>query len=173
LELEKYSPGSKMVSMTIQARARITVPTPIGPITLTSVNQKITSVQLSKKMPPLGHCPTLEQASHQITQYFKGKLNRFSLPTKVSGTVFQEAVWGEIARLPFGSVISYGEIATKLKNPKAARAVGMAVGANPIPLIVGCHRVLGSAGQLTGYSGGQGIKTKIALLDHEGISYRI
>lgn len=161
-----------MVAMTAKARARITVPTPIGPITLTSVDHKIVSVQLSKKMPPLGNCPTLEQARHQIAEYFKGELLRFSLPTKVSGTVFQKAVWAEIAKIPFGSTISYGEIARSLKNPKAARAVGMAVGANPIPLIVGCHRVLGSAGQLTGYSGGKGIKTKIALLDHEGISYR-
>jgi methylated-DNA-[protein]-cysteine S-methyltransferase len=161
-----------MVAMTIEGVARITLTSPIGPITLTSVDQKIVSVQLSKAIRPLGHCPVLERARGQIAEYFSGNLKKFRLPVSVSGTKFQKAVWDEIAKVPFGAVISYGQIASKLENPKAARAVGMAVACNPIPLIIGCHRVLGAAGQLTGYSGGQGIKTKIALLDHEGISYR-
>ncbi|MTA83904.1 MAG: methylated-DNA--[protein]-cysteine S-methyltransferase, partial [Actinobacteria bacterium] len=103
--------------------------------------------------------------------YLKGNLPKFSLPLKVLGTPFQLAVWKTIAKVPFGKTISYGEIAAAIGKPQAARAVGAAVGANPTPLLVGCHRVLGSNGSLTGYSGGQGIKTKKLLLAHEGIDY--
>ena len=113
----------------------------------------------------------MEQAAKQIDLYLKGSLPKFSLPLKVSGTPFQLAVWKAIAKVPFGKTVSYGEIAKAIGKPQASRAVGAAVGANPTPLLVGCHRVLGANGSLTGYSGGQGIKTKKLLLDHEGIKY--
>jgi len=163
---------AKIEAMRISTEAVRTFESPIGPITLTVSAEKITSVELNKKVKNSGQAKVFAEAEAQLTRYFKGDLRKFSLPTKVCGTPFQEAVWREIAKLPFGSIISYGAIASKIGKPAAARAVGMAVGANPIPLIVGCHRVLGSTGKLTGYSGGKGLKTKIALLELEGISYR-
>ena len=157
--------------MSDKAISRRSFPTPFGFITLTAEAEKITSVELCKKANSLGSSKVLDDAAKQIDLYLKGSLSRFSLPLKVSGTPFQLAVWKAIAKVPFGKTISYGEIAASLGKPQAARAVGAAVGANPTPLLVGCHRVLGSNGSLTGYSGGQGIKTKKLLLNHEGIEY--
>ena len=151
--------------------SRRSFPSPFGFITVTAEDKKITSVELCKKANSLGSSKVLEDAAKQLDLYLKGNLPNFSLPLKVSGTPFQLAVWKAIANVPFGKSISYGEIAAAIGKPKAARAVGAAVGANPTPLLVGCHRVLGSSGSLTGYSGGQGIKTKKLLLDHEGIDY--
>ena len=91
----------------------------------------------------------------------------FELPLEVSGTKFQESVWGELLKIPSGETVSYAYVAQKIGKPKAARAVGGAVGANPIPIIIPCHRVMASNGAITGYSGGNGIKTKQKLLDHE------
>jgi methylated-DNA-[protein]-cysteine S-methyltransferase len=151
--------------------SRRSFPTPFGFITLIAEAEKITSVELCKKANSLGSSKVLDDAAKQIDLYLKGSLSRFSLPLKVSGTPFQLAVWKAIAKVPFGKTISYGEIAASIGKPLAARAVGAAVGANPTPLLVGCHRVLGSNGSLTGYSGGRGIKTKKLLLDFEGIDY--
>ncbi len=151
--------------------SRKSFPSPFGFITITAEDEKITSVELCKKANSVGSSKVLEDAAKQIELYLSGKLPKFSLPLKVSGTPFQLAVWKAIAKVPFGKTISYGEIAAALGKPNAARAVGAAVGANPTPLLVGCHRVLGSNGSLTGYSGGQGVKTKKLLLDHEGIDY--
>ncbi len=157
--------------MTEPARSRRSFPSPFGFITITAEEEKITSVELCKKVTSLGSSRVLDDAGKQLALYLKGALPKFSLPLKVLGTPFQLAVWKAIAKVPFGKTVSYGEIAAALGKPQAARAVGSAVGANPTPLLVGCHRVLGSSGSLTGYSGGQGIKTKKLLLDHEGISY--
>lgn len=151
--------------------SRRSFPSPFGFITITAEDEKITSVELCKKANSVGSSKVLEDAAKQIDLYQKGNLPRFSLQLKVSGTPFQLAVWKTIAKVPFGKTISYGEIAKSIGKPQAARAVGATVGANPTPLLVGCHRVLGSNGSLTGYSGGQGIKTKMLLLDHEGIDY--
>jgi methylated-DNA-[protein]-cysteine S-methyltransferase len=151
--------------------SRRSFPSPFGFITITAEDEKITSVELCKKANSVGSSKVLEDAAKQIDLYLKGSLPKFSLQLKVLGTPFQLAVWKAIAKVPFGKTISYGEIAKSIGKPQAARAVGAAVGANPTPLLVGCHRVLGSNGSLTGYSGGQGIKTKKLLLDHEGIDY--
>jgi methylated-DNA-[protein]-cysteine S-methyltransferase len=151
--------------------SRRSFPSPFGFITITAEDEKITSVEVCKKATSVGSSKVLEDAAKQIDSYLKGTRPKFSLPLKVSGTPFQLAVWKAIANVPFGKSISYGKIATAIGKPQAARAVGAAVGANPTPLLVGCHRVLGSNGSLTGYSGGQGIKTKKLLLDHEGIDY--
>ena len=151
--------------------SRRSFPSPFGFITITAKDEKITSVELWKKDTSVGSSKVLEDAAKQLDLYLKGNLPKFSLPLKVSGTPFQLAVWKTIAKVPFGKTTSYGEIAKSIGKPQAARAVGAAVGANPTPLLAGCHRVLGSSGSLTGYSGGQGIKTKKLLLDHEGIDY--
>ena len=114
----------------------------------------------------------LAQAKKQLVDYFKGKSKVLDFPVSYKGTAFQEAVWREIARLPWGETTTYAEIAEAIGNPKAVRAVGGAVGSNPVPLVVGCHRVLGASKKITGYSGGDGIPTKKWLLAHEAIEYR-
>jgi methylated-DNA-[protein]-cysteine S-methyltransferase len=157
--------------MSESAISRRSFPSPFGFITITAEAEKITAVELCKKVNSLGASKVLDEAGKQLALYLKGSLQKFSLPLKVSGTPFQVAVWKAIAKVPFGKTVSYGEIAAGIGKPLASRAVGAAVGANPTPLLVGCHRVLGSSGSITGYSGGQGIKTKKLLLDHEGISY--
>jgi methylated-DNA-[protein]-cysteine S-methyltransferase len=158
--------------MNESAISRRSFPSPFGFITITAEAEKITAVELCKKANSLGSSKVLEQAAKQIDLYLKGSLPKFSLPLKVSGTPFQLAVWKTIAKVPFGKTISYGEIAAAIGKPQASRAVGAAVGANPTPLLVGCHRVLGSSGSITGYSGGQGVKTKKLLLDHENIEFK-
>ena len=157
--------------MSESAISRRSFPSPFGFITITAEAERITAVELCKKVNSLGASKVLDEAGKQLALYLKGSLPKFSLPLKVSGTPFQVAVWKAIAKVPFGKTVSYGEIAVAIGKPQASRAVGAAVGANPTPLLVGCHRVLGSSGSITGYSGGQGIKTKKLLLDHEGISY--
>ena len=113
----------------------------------------------------------LERARIQLEEYFGGARKTFDLPLALQGTKFQRQVWDRLAAIPFGSSSSYGAIAREIGLARAARAVGGAVGANPIPIIVGCHRILASNLALTGYSGGGGLTTKQWLLKHEGISW--
>jgi len=113
-----------------------------------------------------------KKAAGQLGEYFAGKRKSFELPLKFSGTKFQEQIWKEIAKVPFGETATYKDLATRIGKPQASRAVGGAVGANPIGIVVGCHRILGSSGKLTGYSGGSGVPTKKQLLDLEGIAYK-
>lgn len=110
-------------------------------------------------------------AVDQLTEYFSGSRKKFTVPVSLLGTEFQRAVWEQIARLDFGEQKTYADIALAVGNPKAVRAVGGAVGANPVPLLIGCHRVLGSQRRITGYSGGQGIPTKEWLLNFEQITF--
>ncbi|MFM7013386.1 MAG: methylated-DNA--[protein]-cysteine S-methyltransferase, partial [Actinomycetota bacterium] len=147
------------------------VDSPIGPITLRAKAEKLVAVEIGKRTKNFGEAEVLKKANSQLANYFAGKLSKFDLPVEVTGTEFQKKVWKEIARLGFGRSISYGEIAKAIGSPRASRAVGAAVGANPVPLIVGCHRVLGSGGKITGYTGGKGIKTKAWMLRHEGIEF--
>jgi methylated-DNA-[protein]-cysteine S-methyltransferase len=107
------------------------------------------------------------EVAAQLEAYFAGELKEFTVPLAPSGTPFQLAVWTELTRIPYGSTVSYGDIARALgKRPVAARAVGLANGANPISVIVPCHRVIGSDGSLTGYGGG--LERKELLLRLEG-----
>ncbi len=114
-----------------------------------------------------GH-PTLRVALHQLSQYFNRKRERFHLPLDFSGaTQFQRRIYERLAEIPYGRVVSYGDIADEMGDPGAARAVGQAVGANPLPIVVPCHRVVRSDGRLGGYSGG--LRRKVALLAVEGV----
>ncbi|CAB4893095.1 unannotated protein [freshwater metagenome] len=158
--------------MKLSPKAVASLDTPIGPITLIAQGQKIVRVELGKKARAEGSAEVLTEAKKQIAAYFAGKLERFTVPIEAVGTEFQKSVWKEIAKIGFGRKLSYGQIATKIGNPAASRAVGAAVGSNPTPLLVGCHRVLGSNGRITGFTGGKGIKTKAWLLDHEQIEFR-
>jgi len=107
----------------------------------------------------------------QLQEYFAGARHDFDVPVSLAGTAFQLAVWEQLVDLEWGEVISYGELGHATGRATAGRAVGGAVGANPVPIIVPCHRVLGSSGRITGYSGGEGIPTKSWLLAHEGIAH--
>ena len=110
-------------------------------------------------------------ASRQLTEYFVGERRQFDLPLNLTGTEFQLQVLAELQRIPYGATVSYGDIATRIGRPKAVRAVGAANGRNPLPIVVPCHRVIGSNGSLTGFGGG--LTTKQALLrleaQHSGL----
>ncbi len=108
---------------------------------------------------------SLGLARAELDAYFRGVLRKFTVPLLPEGTGFQRRVWTELCQIPYGETISYGQLATRLGNGKAVRAVGLANGANPIAIIIPCHRVIGSTGTLVGYGGGLAIKQ--ALLDLE------
>lgn len=113
--------------------------------------------------------PVLAQAQRALEVYFAGDRQPFDVPLDLSlGTPFQQAVWRALLDIPFGQTTSYGEIARRIGRPEAVRAVGGAVGRNPLSILVPCHRVIGASGALTGYSGG--MARKIALLRIEGIA---
>jgi methylated-DNA-[protein]-cysteine S-methyltransferase len=107
----------------------------------------------------------LGTAIEELQEYFAGRLQRFSLQLRPSGTEFQKRVWKELQAIPYGETISYGQLAERIGNPKASRAVGLANGANPISIVVPCHRVIGANGKLTGYGGGLNIKEKLLALE--------
>lgn len=145
---------------------------PIGPISVFASGERIVRIELGKRTRNIGSAKVLEKFQRELKEYFAGKRKSFSCAKALLGSEFQLAVWSEIAKLKSGQSISYSQLAKNISRPKAVRAVGGAVGANPLPLLIGCHRVLGTNLALTGYSGGSGLKTKIWLLDHEGIEYR-
>jgi methylated-DNA-[protein]-cysteine S-methyltransferase len=107
----------------------------------------------------------LDGVRRELDEYFAGRLRRFTSPLKPRGTPFQRSVWSALCEIPYGETISYAELARRIANPNAVRAVGLANGQNPIAIIVPCHRVIGSDGSLTGYGGG--MPTKKALLELE------
>jgi methylated-DNA-[protein]-cysteine S-methyltransferase len=107
----------------------------------------------------------LKETIRQLRAYFAGELETFDLPLAPEGTRFQQKVWDELSNIPYGATISYGELAKRIGNPNASRAVGLANGSNPIPIIIPCHRVIGSNGKLTGYGGGLPIKEKLLALE--------
>lgn len=105
------------------------------------------------------------EVTQQLRAYFRGELKEFDLRLEMEGTEFQRSVWRELQRIPYGETISYLELAKRIGNPKAVRAVGLANGQNPIPIIVPCHRVIGSDGSLTGFGGGMENKRKLLELE--------
>jgi methylated-DNA-[protein]-cysteine S-methyltransferase len=107
------------------------------------------------------------RAVAQLQQYFDGTRQAFDLRLELEGTDFQLAVWQELRRIPFGTTISYGELAERVSTRQAVRAVGAANGANPIPIVIPCHRVLGADGSLVGFGGGLEVKRQLLL--HEGV----
>jgi len=111
-----------------------------------------------------------QEVAAQLKAYFAAQLKAFDLPLAPEGTPFQQLVWGELLKIPYGETISYGELAHRIGNPKASRAVGLANGSNPIPIVIPCHRVIGSNGKLTGYGGGLPIKEKLLALEHQQLS---
>jgi methylated-DNA-[protein]-cysteine S-methyltransferase len=148
----------------------ITIQSPVGPLRLYARNDELSALYL----PNAGSVPdeptkvtdVLAAAADQLREYFAGHRRAFDLPLAPEGTGFQQRVWTALLAIPYGQTRSYGQIAAAVGRPAASRAVGAANGRNPIAIIVPCHRVIGSSGQLTGYGGG--LPTKRWLLAHEG-----
>jgi methylated-DNA-[protein]-cysteine S-methyltransferase len=150
-----------------------TMKSPIGKITLVASEKALVALYVGDEEKPRLKAAkkndlhkVLLQAEVQLIEYFSGNRKKFTIPLEPSGTEFQSKVWAALSTIPFGKIWSYGQQATFLKSPKAQRAVGGANGKNPIPIIIPCHRVIGSTGKLTGFSGG--MEMKIFLLKHEG-----
>jgi methylated-DNA-[protein]-cysteine S-methyltransferase len=113
--------------------------------------------------------PLLSEAVRQLRGYFDGTLRRFTLPLDLQGTPFQLRVWRELETIPFGEFRTYADIAHAIGSPKAVRAVGAANGANPVAIVVPCHRVIGSSGKLVGYGGGLPLKKRLLELESCGL----
>jgi methylated-DNA-[protein]-cysteine S-methyltransferase len=109
--------------------------------------------------------PIIQETARQLHAYFAGKLRQFDLPLEPQGTDFQRTVWRQLEHIPFGETRSYRQIADAVGAPKAVRAVGAANGANPIPIVLPCHRVIGSSGKLVGYGGGLELKKRLLRLE--------
>lgn len=149
-----------------------TLDSPVGPLTLAARDGCLTGVHMEDQR----HAPTdtaawqrddavFTEVARQIEAYFAGELDRFDLPMRPVGSEFQQRVWLGLREIPYGETISYGELARRVGNARASRAVGLANGRNPIGIIVPCHRVIGADGTLTGYGGG--LDRKRWLLNHE------
>jgi methylated-DNA-[protein]-cysteine S-methyltransferase len=146
-------------------------PTPVGPLLLSAHDGALTGLHFGTDGLALDDAaraddePVLVRAREQLTAYFAGDRHEFDLPLAPAGTPFQLQVWAQLREIPYGTTISYGELARRVGDPHAARAVGLANGRNPIAIIVPCHRVVGASGALTGFGGG--LACKRALIDLE------
>ncbi len=158
-------------------QAQYRTPTPLGPLTLVATTKGLAGAWFDDQkhhpgaiaLPSQPQHPLLLQASQQLAAYFAGNSSQgfgFTVPLDPQGTAFQQAVWRALLHIAAGSLQTYGQLAQQLGHPSAARAVGAAVGRNPISIVVPCHRVVGGSGALTGYAGG--LHRKQALLLREG-----
>lgn len=148
-----------------------TIDSPLGPITLTATPDCLVGLDIGGGQPDStepSH-PILSQVARELGEYFEGSRTVFTTPVQLTGTPFQRSVWAALQKIPYGHTTSYAALGADAGYPGAARAVGGAVGKNPVPIIVPCHRVLGANGAVTGYSGGDGIPTKQLLLAQENI----
>lgn len=148
-----------------------TMRSPIGTLTLCSDGEALTRLSMDLYAPQPGWVrdrAPFGQAIEQLDSYFSGERRNFDLPLAAEGTPFQQSVWEALRAIPYGEVRSYGDIARRIRNPKAVRAVGRANGSNPIAVVVPCHRVIGSNGTLTGFGGG--LERKARLLELEGLT---
>ena len=143
------------------SRTHTVVDSPMGPLTLVATNGVLSGLYMvqQRHRPPeeiFGErdAEGFEEPIRQLADYFEGHLTLFELPLVFAGTPFQQKVWSALRDIPYGETISYGRLADQIGQPTAARAVGLANGKNPIGIIVPCHRVVGSTGDLTGYGGG-------------------
>tara|TARA_B110000211_G_scaffold234988_1_gene308110 strand:- start:5982 stop:6458 length:477 start_codon:yes stop_codon:yes gene_type:complete len=153
-----------------------TYQSPLGEIALTANDHGLSALAFQTGKSPISFAGLSQDNSkfteviEQLSEYFSGTRKYFDIPLAPTGTAFQKKVWQALTEIPCGETKSYGWIAKSINNEKAVRAVGTANGANPIALIVPCHRVIGSNGKLTGYAGGLALKAK--LLMHEGAQFK-
>ena len=143
---------------------------PIGILRISEADGKITNLSLQQEISDIASdtisSQLLQKACQQLDEYFQGKRRQFDLPLGYAGTLFQESVWRELQNIPYGETRSYEDIAVKIGNPKAVRAVGQANNRNPILLMIPCHRVIHKNGDISGFA--CGIETKKYLLKLEG-----
>ena len=148
------------------------IQSPVGPLRLVATAEALTAIEFASADGPPPVPPEWEPARapfddaiRQLSAYFRGALRRFDLPLAPAGTAFQQAVWTALGEIPFGETVSYGALAQQIGRPRAVRAVGAANGRNPIPIVIPCHRVIGSDGRLTGYGGGLPLKAALLALE--------
>jgi methylated-DNA-[protein]-cysteine S-methyltransferase len=166
---------------TAEELAETVISTPLGKVQIVASARGLSRMEFAERIRTLegGGSATeadraaarrhIERAATQIREYFEGRRKEFDLPLDLHGTTMQQRVWKRLLEVPFGQTLTYGELAKRAGSPKAARAAGAACGANPVWLVVPCHRIVGSTGNLQGYGGG--LWRKKALLEHEqGIS---
>jgi methylated-DNA-[protein]-cysteine S-methyltransferase len=155
------------------------IPSPVGGLKLVASREGLVAIFWKRDEPShaereLGEMrnderhPVLVDTERQLSEYFAGKRREFSLRLDMRGTPFQKDVWEALLAIPYGETTSYGEIAKRIGRPSASRAVGAANGANPIPIVVPCHRVIGSTGKLTGFGGGLDVKEKLLGIESQG-----
>lgn len=150
------------------------IDSPVGPLKIETSLTGLKSIQFVEQLKPANDKAApeiLTQTVSELEEYFSGQRKEFSVHLDPDGTLFQLGVWKELMNIPFGQTTSYIKVAVQLGDVKAIRAVGGANGKNPIPIIIPCHRVIGSNGQLTGYAGG--LPRKRWLLDHEAVSAQL
>ena len=154
-----------------------TMESPVGRLLLVGTETTLHRIYFEEEMRegnlperPSSDARPLEPHVRALESYFAGSLREFDLPLDPQGTVFQRRMWGFLRSIPYGSTISYGELAESIGKPRAARAVGYANSRNPIPILIPCRRVIGSDRSLTGYAGG--LDRKQWLLKHEGAAFR-
>jgi methylated-DNA-[protein]-cysteine S-methyltransferase len=157
-----------------QKAVRCNLPSPLGTIVMAATNTALVGLWFDGQRHQPDPCawplvqqhPVLDAAMEQLQQYFAGERQQFDLPLDLStGTAFQQQVWAQLQAIANGDTVSYGQLSQQIGNPKAVRAVGAAVGRNPISIVVPCHRVLGADGALTGYAGGLDRKTALLQLE--------
>lgn len=150
------------------------VVSPWGPLWLAASARGITRLIMGQQvgagqLPAASAAKHLQQLRDQLTQYFAGEPIQFTVPLAPAGTAFQQEVWAALQRIPHGQTRSYGELAQAVARPRAYQAVGQANGANPIPIVIPCHRVIQADGRLGGYSGGLAIKEKLLALEQGSV----
>lgn len=149
-----------------------TIESPVGPLLMAADEGGLCFISFAgKKRAVKPHRDWTEnqkpfaEVTRQLRAYFRGELEEFDVRLNMQGTPFQLRVWESLREIPYGETTSYGQLARRIGKPDAVRAVGLANGSNPIPIIVPCHRVIGSDGSLTGYGGGLPIKEKLLALE--------
>jgi methylated-DNA-[protein]-cysteine S-methyltransferase len=172
--------SEKGIPMTVRTavpqRSHAVIDSPIGPLTLIAQDGRLAGVhmEITRYRPEAGELgaavaiesdSVLAAAASQLDAYFRGELTSFDLPLSLDGTPFQRCVWAALQSIPYGQTISYGELARRIGQPSASRAVGLANGRNPVAIVVPCHRVIGADGSLTGYGGGMDRKRFLLALE--------
>ena len=147
-----------------------TLDTPLGTLTLEASERGLSSIRFPNRPKSITvrmiRNNVIKLAKRELTAYFSSQLKEFSVPLDWHGTAFQESVWRALTAIPYGETVTYADIARAIGRPQSARPTGGAVGRNPLPIIVPCHRIIGSDRTLTGFTGG--LKIKVALLELEG-----
>jgi len=145
-----------------------TYETMIGKITITECDSQLMSIDFGEpntKQLNIAETPFIKEVRKELEEYFKGTRKTFQLPLALKGTPFQQKVWQVLMTIPYGETMTYKQVAEAIGNPKACRAAGMANNRNQIPIIIPCHRVIGSNGKLVGYAGGLHIKEKLLEME--------